>query len=132
MKQGKKPAIFCLKDQVFPFRVIFYVGPKPSQAQIMRAAKRYGVEFEKDFMTGSIPEARAITREWAWAGVAFVWLESWRMDADHLDTWTHEMVHVLAALSTKVGEPIGDGPNELQAYYAGWLTGEFIRRMEKF
>lgn len=125
----KKPKVFCLSDKVFPFRVIFYIGSRPSQKRIRQIAERYGVKFEKGFDTAAIPNARAITREWQWAGVAFVWMESWKTDADHLDTLAHEMVHVIAALSNKVGEPIGDGPNELQAYYAGWLTGEFIRRV---
>jgi hypothetical protein len=125
----RAPTIFCLKEAVFPFKVIFYVGAKPAGPKIQKIAKRFGVKFGKDYEPSELPDAKAVTREWPGAGAVFVWFPDWKTDSPHLDSLAHEMVHVIAALSAKVGEPMGDGPNELQAYYAGWLTGEFIKRM---
>ena len=124
-----KHHVFLLKSDLYPHKVVFCIGPRPSEAECGKITKRFRLWNGRGRppYTGEDSNASTIT----FGGGCMVWLPRTPKTPDDLGSFMHEMIHVAVNAGEQMGCQIRDGSEEFHAYYIGWLTRQFFGRTAK-
>lgn len=123
-----KPLVFKLHNDIYPFTVVYIVGERPTDLFAGRVAKRYGLWNGKGNTPG-VGDGLGATIHFQCG--CLVWLSKSGFQPDPMEHFVHEMVHVLSNLQKLTGCFLDRNTDEFHAYYAGWLTKEFVKRIKR-
>lgn len=120
---------FKIDSELYPFHVVFHIGPHPEPTVVGRLTKRYGLWNGEGELPhcGTADSTRAATVHFG--NGSFVWLKDTDPTPEFFRSFNHEIVHVLMNLGAKVGEYPDFKHDEPFAYFSGWLAGEFVRQI---
>lgn len=122
-----KPLVFQIRDPLYDFKVVFVIGDRVGDNFLARVCKRYGL-WNGEGKSPTCGPGYACCNNFE--GGCLVWLPKTTNPA-FLQHYTHELVHVLANLSHRIGCYLDKNTDECHAYYAGWLTAMMLRRIRK-
>lgn len=127
MRNKKTQSIIKIYSDLYHFTVVFVIGPKPSDAFMQKIARRH-LLWSGNGEPVYIPKgARASTSSFGTG--CLVWLRHGNMNtAGALGLFSHELVHVLTNFADCYGQGIKFQADEMHAYYAQWLSDQFVRK----
>lgn len=119
-----KPLILKLDSETYPFRMVIYIGDKPTDETI----RKHMLGWIWNGTLNEHGEGPLIgENSGAWTGQCkngcALWLPHYT-DPEFLQFFAHEMVHVVSALSNKISQFQTYLSDELHAYFAGWVARE--------
>jgi len=126
----KKPITFVLQSELYPHKVIVFIGPRPKPETVGGLCKRHKL-WSGEGRTPHTGDGRASTITFGCG--CFLWMEVFdgKASPDWFGTLAHEMCHVLSNASEHMGIYMDQKTDEFHAYYGGWLTKQIVRRMQR-
>lgn len=121
----KHKVIKC-QSPIFPFRVVFVIGKKPSHKEWTRyARKAHGYKSAEIRPIKNTTAALTSMMD----GTCCIWVPS--LKKRDMGKLFHELIHASCEFSRKTGCPLNDYGDECTAYFMEWVVNELFRKASK-
>lgn len=130
MKRRQRPPatmVFGIKNPIYPFLVVFIIGPRPELKFYRSIIRRFNVSRDWTAVP-AVPETAACACA-QFDNASVVWISGCDPTPKFFDNFNHELIHVLSNFQDVIGHRSQYRTDEPLAYYAGWLSAEFIRQV---